>query len=603
MDRELLKRYALNLDSLVSDIVALEGQPTAEDASALYALLQIHSHGFAFADAQAHHAALRCIEWGATHAPLTLSQVICRRVPAILEETSIADAASILAREQKGFLALHNGEDWVGIVEPHAIADALRYELGHVSVAHIAGDPPALIDIDAPMTLARELLRRSTESVLMVIEKGRTVGYVDAESLLMRLRTQVLPDNWVESLGEFRAVAECLSRAAEQCGNQLYLVGGGVRDVLLGGQIIDLDCSIVGDSAAFARVLTTEFGGQVHRDEAFGAVHWTTADGQSIDITSARTEQYPNREDLPVVSSSHLRHDLRRRDFTLNAMAIALHASQWGELIDAFGGYADLKAKQLRVLHGLSFLHDPTRMLRAARYASRFELVLADNTRKSLRLALAQGAGKRLSRERLGNELQLLFSEKYPVKAFEFLMEWGCVGSWLPELASISNLIPQLQHVSQYAQKHGDDVALAIWLVLSKNLTVGTRKRLERLTATTKARHQVWVQHAARCDAIEASLRVEMAQEGEQKCAFWGAALQKTNPPLWAVLSMVNPEAVDWWRSSGQFMTLAIDGALLQEQGLARGPQLGAALKRAWAAVWMGGDKSAQLQAALQKGE
>ena len=174
MDRDLLRRYGLQLESLVHDILAVDIEPSPQDATDIYSLLHVHSHGFAFADASAHQAALRCIQWGASHSPPRLSEITFRPIPAVIDTTRIDDAAKVLDLEQKGFLAVHNGEDWIGTVEANAISDALRYNLGHVNISLIAGEAPLLIDIDAPITLARELIRRSTASVLIVMDQGKT---------------------------------------------------------------------------------------------------------------------------------------------------------------------------------------------------------------------------------------------------------------------------------------------------------------------------------------------------------------------------------------------------------------------------------------------
>ena len=227
MDRAI-DALRFELASLSSDILALEEPPTVEDATAMYAPtcsvtkcpLRMHRRT----------ARLRCIEWGASHAPPPLSQIIFRQIPTALETISIEAAANILDIEQKSFLAIHDGEDWVGIVEAQSVADALRYELGHVAVSLIAGEAPSLIDIDAPITLARELIRRSTAPILMVLEQGKTVGYVDAQSLLAGLRPQPLPHRW-RTAPESKPVAERLLRLQKP--RKSLVPGGGAVGMCL----------------------------------------------------------------------------------------------------------------------------------------------------------------------------------------------------------------------------------------------------------------------------------------------------------------------------------------------------------------------------------
>lgn len=599
MNAELLDRYNLDLNSLGQDVLALTETPSPKEATDIFELLHIHSHGFAFADAELHRAALKCIEWGAEYAPRPLSDIVLNRIPSALSSTSIIDLHTLLVEEQKGFVALHNGESWQGIVEASDIQDALRYELGQMESIYISGASPPLIDIDAPITLAKELLRRSTSPVLIVIQDGKSVGYLNANCFVERLRPEPLPKGWETGLGQFSNTVKTLGEAADACGCGLYMVGGAVRDLLSDEPIVDLDCTLLGDPAQLANFLKDNHGGQVRHDLSFGAIHWTSPLGQTIDITIARLEAYPNREDLPAVLSSHLLHDLKRRDFSINAMAIGLHSAQWGTLIDPYGGYSDLKSKLIRSLHGMSFIHDPTRIIRAARYSSRFNFSLEADTNRSIKAALLLHAGKRISRERLGNEINQLLSERYPVKGWTLLKEWGCLERWLPELAHPPQLISKLKSILAYTQLHTIDSSAALWLCLACSLSSGARKRLARLTATDKNRHTIWTQISERVPAIAQKLQSISSQDPKDVQMFWGEALQNSTAEIWSNLAMDFPKAIHWWKEDGQHIPLQVDGVMLQEHGIPQGPQVGTAIRAAWRAAWNGGNKDAQLSAAL----
>jgi len=147
-------------------------------------------------------------------------------------------------------------------------------------------------------------------------------------------------------------------------GDPVYLVGGAVRDLLLGRGRADIDLVVEGDAA----VLASELEADVISHERFGTAK-VRLDGHDVDIATARSEAYPHPGALPVVEPATLAEDLRRRDFTINAMAIPLRGEP--RLIDPHGGQADLAAKLLRVLHPRSFEDDPTRAIRAARSPSR----------------------------------------------------------------------------------------------------------------------------------------------------------------------------------------------------------------------------------------
>jgi len=199
-------------------------------------------------------------------------------------------------------------------------------------------------------------------------------------------------------------------------GDPVYLVGGAVRDLLLGRGRADIDLVVEGDAA----VLASELGAEVTSHERFGTAK-VRIGAHDVDIAAARSESYPHPGALPAVEPATLAEDLRRRDFTINAMAIPLRGEP--QLIDPHGGQADLVAKQLRVLHPRSFGDDPTRAIRAARYAARFGFELEPETAELLRgtdLSTVSG-------DRREAELLRLAAEANAPRGFALLAEWGLV--------------------------------------------------------------------------------------------------------------------------------------------------------------------------------
>jgi tRNA nucleotidyltransferase (CCA-adding enzyme) len=196
-----------------------------------------------------------------------------------------------------------------------------------------------------------------------------------------------------------------------------YLVGGGVRDLLLGrGRSANLDIVVEGD----AMCLAARLGGEVLEHERFGTATVFLA-GLEVDVAAARTERYPYPGALPEVEGgAGIEADLERRDFTVNAMAIPLADPR---LVDPLGGRADLEAGRLRVLHERSFVDDPTRALRAARYASRLGFGLEPATEALLREADLEA----VSGDRREAELRRLAAEAQAVRGFELLSEWGLI--------------------------------------------------------------------------------------------------------------------------------------------------------------------------------
>lgn len=189
-----------------------------------------------------------------------------------------------------------------------------------------------------------------------------------------------------------------------------YLVGGAVRDLLRGARAVDLDVAVEGDARSVARSLAERMGGQVRQHERFGtATVW--AGTVQLDLAATRTETYAEPGALPEVSPAGLAEDLRRRDFAINAMAVALAGDDLGHLYDPCGGLPDLEAGLVRVLHPGSFLDDATRLLRAVRYEARLEFGMDEDTERAARAAIAEEALSTVSGARIRDELIDLLAE------------------------------------------------------------------------------------------------------------------------------------------------------------------------------------------------
>ena len=230
---------------------------------------------------------------------------------------------------------------------------------------------------------------------------------------------QMEPRDAGEMLAKIRslpAAGPLLERLGDHPG--VYLVGGAVRDLLIGTEPKELDLVVEGDASEFANQLDVR--PRVH--DRFGT---STAfvNGFTYDIAQARRESYERPGALPQVTPATVDEDLRRRDFTVNAMAIALTGRNAGELHKAEHAREDLDARLLRVLHDRSFIDDPTRLLRLVRYAARLGFKPEPHTNELLEAAVATGALTTVSGSRIGAELRLLAGEDDPIAGFGCLRE------------------------------------------------------------------------------------------------------------------------------------------------------------------------------------
>ncbi|MCX7927996.1 MAG: CCA tRNA nucleotidyltransferase [Candidatus Omnitrophica bacterium] len=195
-----------------------------------------------------------------------------------------------------------------------------------------------------------------------------------------------------------------------------YLVGGFVRDLIMGCPNLDLDITVEGDGIDFAQNVAEKLNAHVLVHRRFGTATISIGHHHKIDIASARKEIYPKPASLPEVSSGTLKDDLYRRDFTINTMAISINSDDFGRLIDLFGGQQDLKKNYIRILHPASFIDDPTRILRAIRFEQRYQFHLEPHTYRCLEEAVKKGMLEIVQPHRLRDELILILKEKQPPK-------------------------------------------------------------------------------------------------------------------------------------------------------------------------------------------
>jgi tRNA nucleotidyltransferase (CCA-adding enzyme) len=356
---------------------------------------------------------------------------------------------------------------------------------------------------------------------------------------------QIDADGLAQRLGAFPGIARLREAAA---GIEAYVVGGAVRDALLGAERADLDLVVEGDIAPLAEAL----GGELREHERFSTA--TVRNGSlHVDLARSRAEEYEHPGALPEVHPAPLADDLARRDFTVNAMAIPL--TEGGELIDPQGGLDDLKAGLLRVLHPRSFFDDPTRALRAARYAARLGFELEPGTAELLRGTTDLCT---VSEDRVDAELLKIAAEPQAARALELLGEWGVLD------------------VDDYAAE----------LV----------RRLDALLAAPP-----WAGYADRVGAVAAVARGAAADQEALPASSPGAPSAGRRlaaghtPEALAIGRARGASWLDDYAGNWRHVELEIDGGDLIEAGVEQGPALGRGLRAALDAK-LDGDASGREQ-------
>ena len=219
-----------------------------------------------------------------------------------------------------------------------------------------------------------------------------------------------------EKLGKnLLCILETISQVANRSGVTVFAVGGFIRDLLLNIPNKDIDIVVEGDGILFANRLAEKFDARVQSHERFGTSVVIFPDGNRIDVATARLEYYEHPAALPRVEQSSINSDLYRRDFTINSIAVKLNGENAFCLIDFFNGERDLKNKEIRVLHNLSFIEDPCRMFRSIRFEQRFGFQIGKETEDLMKVAIKKKMVGLLSGTRLLNEIILIMKEKNPL--------------------------------------------------------------------------------------------------------------------------------------------------------------------------------------------
>ncbi len=213
-------------------------------------------------------------------------------------------------------------------------------------------------------------------------------------------------------------VIKIVGKVADELKIKAYIVGGPVRDKLLGMSNYDLDFAVEGNGIKFAEVLNKKLKGRLITYKAFGTAT-IELKGKRIDIVTARKESYKYPAAYPVVKPGAIKDDLFRRDFTINAMALAIDKKGLGKLVDFYGGQKDLTKGVIRVLHDKSFMDDPTRIFRAVRFSVRFGFKIEPHTKKLMKEAVLDGFLGEVNTGRIRKEIEAFLKEKNPKKCLD----------------------------------------------------------------------------------------------------------------------------------------------------------------------------------------
>ncbi|SMP48306.1 CBS domain-containing protein [Anoxynatronum buryatiense] len=358
-------------------------------------------------------------------------EIMSRPVKTIQSGLSIEEANKILLRYgHTGMPVINEQQQICGIISRTDIEKAMNHHLGHAPVKAFMSHEVISISADTSVGDINELLVTHNIGRLPVMEDDQIIGIVTRTDLLKYLHgshasywyQKIFLDPDVETFNCRQALEQLSSnifellRTAGTVGDELnqnvYVVGGFVRDLMLKTDNWDIDFVTEGDGIVFAKALHQAVGGKLTVHPQFETAVIRLSSHITLDVVTARREYYEYPAALPKVEKSNIWSDLFRRDFTINCMAICLNQSSFGDMSDYFGGMKDLQNKSIRVLYNLSFIEDPTRIFRAIRFAARLGFHLEVSTRQFLQQALQNDMIRRLSHDRIREEFLHMIREQ-----------------------------------------------------------------------------------------------------------------------------------------------------------------------------------------------
>jgi tRNA nucleotidyltransferase (CCA-adding enzyme) len=521
----------------------------------------------------------------AARAVRTAAEVMSRPARFVSPDDTVAHAMVLCQRHRQSGILVGDADRLVGLVTRENLDQAIGHELSHAPVKSVMSSDVATCAEDTPLPELARLLRGSDAGRVAVVAEGVVAGIVTRSDLLRALgeplaeeaaepgpdlRDRLLA---VEGLGR---VFEAVQAVAEGF-DGVYLVGGAVRDLLMGEPSFDVDIAVEGDGIAFGRALARALGGRVVPHDRFGSAK-VVYDGERVDVATSRTEFYDYPGALPAVEQASIRQDLYRRDFTINAMAISLKGEDFGRLVDFFRCHRDLEAGVVRVLHNLSFIDDPTRLFRAIRYETRHGFRMDAHTLGLARACVEMDLVGELSSARLRDELQALLSEQEVAESLRRMADLGLDRAVHPHLTADEDSVALVGELDELRARFAPEApawrlrlaALARRLTPDELYDWFERLKLRRRDADRIA------------DAVTVAPKLrELATTTDEPAAL--RALAEPHDPdgvLMALAGATEPATSRLERYFDELrgVRLEISGGDLAELGLTESPRVGAVL-------------------------
>ena len=533
--------------------------------------------------------------------PVKVAEIMSHAPQILAPDTPVEEALQRMVRYgYEGYPVVDNGAI-IGLLTRRAVDRAISHKLNlPASSLMKAGD--AHVHPDQSIEHLQNIMTDTGWGQIPVVERDshNIVGIVTRTDLLEILTAKIplpgylnLSEKLQEALPPARlALLKAIAEIAQKQRTALYIVGGFVRDLLLERPSLDFDLVVEGDGIALAQAVSAKLGGRITMHKRFGTAKWFISDQlpsssdtpvapdnlpDTLDFISARTEFYTHPTALPTVERSSIKLDLHRRDFTLNTLAMRLDGNHYSELHDYWGGLSDLQKRSIRALHSLSFVDDPTRMLRAVRYEQRYDFQIGERT---LQLLLeARSLLDRVSGDRIRHELDNIIDEDNASQMLARLNQLGLLEAIHKDLiwddriaAQISELEPHIPEkywglaLELQGARLKRALAYILWLIpLPIYRVQGVIKRLKlprSLAETIRAACFIWHELPELANEKPSVITTKLAKT--PALAIFGMHQATDDPQARKILAAYAKK----WKS----ITPQTTGYDLRDLGLAPGP-------------------------------
>ena len=355
-----------------------------------------------------------------------IKNIMTSPVRTVFANMTVKEVNKIMDQTGHKNLPVIKKEKIVGIIRRKEIKLAIQHKMHHTRIEKLMNKSIIAINKEKSIQHAKELFHKNNMNCLLVLENGILLGIVTTKDLFIKdyetteMRIDIPQTQKITNLinrrvpKEIQSILKIIGSLSSTYDISVFVVGGFVRDLILNRDNLDLDIVVEGNANEFTEKIADFLNIKVEHHKEFLTSKLTFKNGITVDFASARTEYYEKPAILPRVKMSTIKKDLYRRDFSINAMAIKLNTEEYGILVDFFNSRGDLISKKIRILHNLSFLEDPTRILRGIRFEQRFDFSFEETTLTLLKEAVKKKFLERVSGQRLREELINILKEKNP---------------------------------------------------------------------------------------------------------------------------------------------------------------------------------------------